>query len=108
MSRFATYYGLIDGGCMLKEISAEELEAACRKSVRITVTDPAVLVRVLDAMQAEYRMKDDAQIDIYSPIHISKLVMALAEADCEVISLRQMDEELEEYYIELMGGARDA
>lgn len=35
LSRLATHYGFIDGGRMVKEISAQELEAACRKCVRL-------------------------------------------------------------------------
>ena len=31
LSKLATHYGIIDGGRMVKELSAEELEAACRK-----------------------------------------------------------------------------
>ena len=32
LSRLATHYGIIDNGRMVKELSAEELDAACRKS----------------------------------------------------------------------------
>ena len=39
LSKLATHYGFIDGGRLIKEISAEELEAACRKCVRVKVSD---------------------------------------------------------------------
>ena len=48
LSRLATHYGFIDSGRIVREMSAEELEAACRKCMRITVTDTAVLASVLD------------------------------------------------------------
>ena len=35
LSRLATHYGFIDGGRMVREISAEDLDAACRKCIRI-------------------------------------------------------------------------
>lgn len=38
LSRLATHYGIIDKGHMVRELSAEELEAACRKHVRVEVT----------------------------------------------------------------------
>lgn len=31
LSRLATHYGFIDGGRMVKEMSAGELEACCRR-----------------------------------------------------------------------------
>ena len=39
LSRLATHYGFIDNGQIVKEISAPELEAACRKCLRMEVTD---------------------------------------------------------------------
>ena len=34
LSRLATHYGIIDGGRMVKELSAAELDANCRKALR--------------------------------------------------------------------------
>lgn len=36
LSRLATHYGFIDGGRMVKEMSAEDLESRCRKCVRVS------------------------------------------------------------------------
>ena len=35
LSRLATHYGIIDKGHMVKELSAKELDAACRKCIRL-------------------------------------------------------------------------
>lgn len=51
LSRLATHYGFIDSGRMLKEMSASELEAVCRKCMRMEVSDTKVLTKVLDEMQ---------------------------------------------------------
>ena len=64
LSRLATHYGFIDGGRMVKEMSAEELEAHCRKCMRMEVSDTKALARVLDRLKAEYRITDDAHADI--------------------------------------------
>ena len=48
LSRLATHYGFIDSGRMVKEMSAAGLEARCRKSVRIEVSDTKAIARVLD------------------------------------------------------------
>ncbi len=104
LSRLATHYGFIDSGRMVKEISAEDIENACRKCSRIKVTDIKALVRVLDKMGFEYSVIDENSADIFAKINITKLTLALAEVNCEVLSLAERDESLESYYINLIGG----
>ncbi len=104
LSRLATHYGIIDGGRMIKELSAQELEAACRKCVRAEVTDTKALVRVLDAMDMEYKIISDTMVDIFAKVNVSKLASALAEENCEILSMQEKNESLESYYISLVGG----
>ena len=104
LSSLATHYGFIDNGHMVKEINAEELEAACRKCMRLKVTDAAVLARVLDRMGLEYTILDDGQADIFGSVNITKLAVALEAEHCEITSLHEHDESLESYYVSLMGG----
>lgn len=59
LSRLATHYGFIDSGRMVKEMSAAGLEARCRKSVRIEVSDTKAIARVLDKMGVEYSIASD-------------------------------------------------
>lgn len=108
LSRLATHYGFIDGGRMVKEISAEELEQACRKCVRITVSNGKALARVLDKLGLEYSILSDTQADIFAQVNITQLTLALAEEHCEVLSLQERDESLEGYYVSLIGGERNA
>ncbi|MEE0201833.1 MAG: ATP-binding cassette domain-containing protein [Muricomes sp.] len=104
LSRLATHYGFIDRGHMIKEISAQELEAACRKCVRVEVTDTGVLSKVLDRMELEYEILSDSQADIFASVNVTALVLALAEMNCEVLSMSIRDESLESYYVSLVGG----
>ena len=104
LSRIATYYGFIEKGRIVKEISAKELEASCRKCVHVEVSDCKALARVLDSMQIEYTILSDTGADVYTKINPTELVLALKEADCDVLSIREREESLESYYINLMGG----
>lgn len=106
LSRLATHYGIIDSGRMVKELSAEELEAACRKCMRVTVSDIKALVRVLDDLEVDYKIISSAQADIFAKLNISKLTLALAKEGCEVLELQEKDESLESYFISLVGGAQ--
>jgi len=103
LSKLATHYGFIDGGRIVKEMSAEELEQACRKCSRITVTDTAVLARVLDTMQIEYKILDQKTADVFAKPNVTQLTMSLAQENCEVISMEEHDESLESYFISLVG-----
>ena len=104
LSRLATHYGFIDSGRMVREISAQELEEACRKCVRVEVSDTEAFARVLDRLKIEYNIVSDTAADIFDQINITKLVMALAEERCEVISAYEKAESLESYFISLVGG----
>ena len=108
LSRLATHYGFIDGGRMVKEMSAEELEMRCRKCVRAEVSTASVLARVLDGMGASYRVVDDSKVDIYGEVPITKLVKALDQENCTLYSMKERDESLESFYMNLIGGAHHA
>ena len=106
LSRLATHYGFIDGGHMIKEVSAEELEAACRKCMRVEVTDEKALARVLDGMGVEYKIISDTQADVFAKVNITQLILALDKESCQVLSVQERDESLESYYVNLVGGGK--
>lgn len=108
LSRLATHYGFIDNGHIVKEMSAAELEAACRKSVRMEVSDTKALARVLDRMKIEYNILSDTQADVFAKLKVSQFTTALAKENCEVISMQERDESLESYYVNLIGGGKHA
>lgn len=104
LSRLATHYGFIDKGQLVKEISAEELEAACRKCIKVEVTDTKALARVLDSEKLEYEIISNNTANIYGKVNISQLVLALAKENCELLTSHEQDESLENYFINLVGG----
>ena len=106
LSRLATWYGFIDQGKIVKELGAEELEAACRKCVRVEVSSVDALSRVLDAEHVEYEILSDNTADIYARMNVSQLAAALSEQGCELRSMLERDESLESYYMNLVGGER--
>lgn len=107
LSKLATHYGFIDNGRIVKEISASELEAACRKCVHVEVDDTKALARVLDGMKIDYKIFSDREADIYEKIKVSYLTAELAKENCEVISMHEHNESLESYYVSLVGGGKN-
>lgn len=108
LARLATHYGFIDGGHLLKEMSAEELEKKCRKCTRAEVSSTKVLAPVLDSMYMEYSIISDTTADIYGDVPVTELVEALLKKNCLVFSLKEKDESLESFYMNLVGGEQHA
>ena len=108
LSRLASHYGVIDGGSMVREFSAVELDAACRKCLRVRVSDVGALARVLDRAQLDYDILSDDSADIFAQPVLSQLVYALDAEGCTLLSAEEHDESLESFFMSLVGGARHA
>ena len=104
LSKLATCYGFIDKGHLIKEISAKDLEAACRKCANVKVNDTKILSRILDEQGIEYEILSDTSANIYGDFNLSQLVLHLSEEKCELLSIHEQDESLENYFINLVGG----
>ena len=104
LARLATHYGFLHRGALVQEISARELEAACRKCTRLTVTNPAALCQVLDRQGIEYRLVEEGVADVYGEGNLTQLILDLSQAGCQVTGIHQRDESLESYYMNLVGG----
>lgn len=105
LSRIATHYGFINEGRAVREISSAELEKACRKCMRLVVSNMSALCRVLDESGLDYMVCSPSEAEVYGQISISRLAAAMTEAGGELIAVQESEESLESYYLNLMGGA---
>ena len=106
LSKLATYYGFIDNGHIVKEISAAEIENACRKCMRVEVSNTQILAHILDRMNVEYEILSAKQANVFAKLSISEIASALENEGCELISMQEHDETLESYYVSLVGGEK--
>jgi ABC-2 type transport system ATP-binding protein len=107
LSRLATHYGFIEHGHVIKEMSAEELDKACRTSLHVNVNDTNILADVLNGMGAEYRLYSPNEADIFTPMQVTPLVLALNEKNCFVNTMSERHESLESYFMGLVGGVHN-
>lgn len=107
LARLATHYGFIEQGRIIKEMSAEELEIACRTALHVNVNDTRILAEVLDGMRAEYKIYSPNEADIFTSMQVTPLVLALNEKNCFVNSMTERHESLESYFMGLVGGVRN-
>ena len=105
LSRLATHYGFIDSGHMVKEISAEELEAKCAKKLRVTVSDITGFSKAMEELKLNYQVVSDTEADIFDEITIYDLTETAKEYGCKVLKASEQDESLESFYLNLVGGA---
>lgn len=104
LSKPATHYGFIDKGRIVKEMSADALETACRKCIRIEVSDTRRLARLLDSENLEYTIISQTEAEIYGHIDITDMALKLSKENVKIITMNEKDESLESYYIRLVGG----
>ncbi|MEG0034910.1 ABC transporter ATP-binding protein [Anaerorhabdus sp.] len=104
LSRIATHYGFIDRGHIIKEISSTDLFNEYGKFIIINVSDTTVLSCVLEKLNCEYKIIDHQIAHIYTKVKISLLAKELEKLGCEIVSVHEIEETLESYYINLVGG----
>ena len=104
LSRLATHYGFLDQGRMVKELSAQELESACQKCVRLRISDTKALSQALERMGLEYKIRSHEEADVYGEVNLSQLILDLAKEDCQVLGIQEHNESLESYFMGLVGG----
>ena len=105
LSKIATYYGFIDSCRIIKEISKEDLDQNFRKRIQINITNLKESVKYLEEKNIPYKVISDNIIDIYEKINVSNLVIELSKRNCTINSFQEKGESLENYYLNLIGGA---
>lgn len=104
LSKIATHYGFLDKGRIVKEISAQELAASCKKCMTAEVSDVKTLARILDMKGTEYNVLAEGHVEIFDEISITELVHLLEAEGCELYHVSEREATLEYYYISLVGG----
>ena len=106
LSKLATCYGFIERGRMVKEITAAQLEAACRKSIALSVSSteklPYILERGLNI--SDFPILSDTEAGIYGDVNNGDLSMAPHAGGVRLLRLHEKDEDLESYFLNLVGG----
>lgn len=106
LSRVATHYGIIKDGCMIKEISAEELSRQCEDFVTVKADNIRQVTQILTNALPEINVmqSDHNECKIYGLMEGKKINRILVDNGIiiEELSYHRMD--LEEYFLKLMGG----
>ena len=106
LSKLATDYGIIHNGCLVQELTREELMKKCSERIELTLDNPKQAIPVLDDMGFNsYQVIDKEHIHIFERLGESaSLHMELAKAGIPVKGISITSEELENYFLRLTGG----
>lgn len=109
LAKIATRYGIIENGVLIEESSAEELNEKFRKKIVIEVDNAEKAVKIIkDFVPVEKIYKSEKRIIIDENLELAgDINKRLVENDITVSMLYKKSQDLEQYFMEKVGGRYD-
>lgn len=111
LSELATNYGIIADGKLLEEITAKELREKCRQYIELEVDDALKTTTLLETEFgiSEYEVLENNKIKIFSHLdNVGKINSTLSKNDVIVERIGLRVDSLEEYFVDFVGGSKNA
>lgn len=111
LAKLATRYGIINDGVLVEEFTDKELSERCRAGLIVKVDDVHKASEVLkgELNTENFNVLNENTLEIFdfaeNPGVITK---AFAKSDISVDSISQKSVDLEEYFMSVIGGNKDA
>lgn len=106
LEKIATHYGIIRGGRMIKEMTAEELEASCPTYTALQTGEMNRTKALLSCKYSRVEEDESGYIRVYDQAKPEDVVNYLYENGILVSEIKTAKIGLEEYYIDLMNERR--
>lgn len=110
LNQLATTYGIISNGKLIEEFTAKELEEKCKISLDIKVDDVNKAVIVIEEQLGTNNLKvvKDNIIKLYEYINEpGRVSTILSKNNIEIHQIMTSGDDLEDYYINLIGGCKN-
>lgn len=110
LDRIATCYGVISEGRMVRELTADEVEAECGESIMVRVDQPQRALAVLEQRFPEesFAMEPGERIRVRGHVDSAAIAQELHSQDIVVQELSATKRDIEDYFVGLMEGGRHA
>lgn len=102
LEKIATHYGIVRGGKMIKEMTAEELDAGCRTYVALQTKELSRAKALLGCKYNRVEEDEAGYLRVYDAECPEEIVTYLYENDILISEIKTDKIGLEEYYIDLM------
>ncbi len=106
--KIADTFGIINNGKLVQELSREELSAKCSDYIEIIVNDSARACTNIEKLGfSDYKVMEDGSIHIYKELdRLGEINRELVISGCIVNSIKVVQENLENYFLQLTGGVQ--
>ena len=104
LEKIATHYGIVRGGKMIAEMTAQQLEESCRTFVRVGVSNKEFTKALLMRKYLRVEEDENGYIRVYDQTTPEQVVTYLYENGILINEISTAKIGLEEYYIDLMKG----
>ncbi|MCB5954882.1 ATP-binding cassette domain-containing protein [Enterococcus sp. CWB-B31] len=104
LSLVATRYGIINEGKLVKELTSEELAAECGRSISLNTSNNPLAVQLLKSYEYQLEEKEGLISIKEEKEAMTGIAKLLFENGIYVTSLGYKEENLEEYYLNLISG----
>ncbi|MBL1228358.1 ATP-binding cassette domain-containing protein [Enterococcus sp. BWB1-3] len=104
LSLVATRYGIINEGKLVKELTSEELAAECGRSISLNTSNNLLAVQLLKSYEYQLEEKEGLISIKEEKEAMTGIAKLLFENGIYVTSLGYKEENLEEYYLNLISG----
>lgn len=105
LSKFATEYYFMDKGKIIKHASAEELDQLGTKRLRLTVDDAQKAQSVLEKL-GKTEIVSANTVELYGDNQPTQVLLELSKEGVAVSNILNIGDNLEDYFISLIGGAQ--
>lgn len=102
LEKIATHYGIVRGGKMIKEMTAEELDAGCRTYTALQTREMNRAKALLGCKYSRVEEDESGYIRVYDAESPENIVTYLYENGILISEIKTDKISLEEYYIDLM------
>ena len=106
LEKVATHYGIIKGGKMICEMTAEELENSCRTFSALKAEEHSRAKALLSAKYSRVEEDEAGYLRVYDNVTREEIVSYLYDNQILISEIKSDKIGLEEYYIDLMKGGK--
>lgn len=107
LSKIATYYGIIKDGILIEQFSKDELDTRCKRCLKINVDQIEKATNILETIcqTNNYDILPEKTIRLFDYIEDPGYINTqLSKHDVIVNSITPIGQDLEGYFMDLMGG----
>lgn len=107
LSKIVTRYGIIHNGRIIDQFSQAELLRRCQERIEIRPSDTTKAVTVIEKMGiSDFKVVDNSVIQIFERLEDSgEIVLELAKNNIKTLNISVKNENLEDYFLAVTGGA---